>query len=105
MAANLTSPLALPTGVLAGIGRYPSAVAGEILWTGAFVGLGYWFGASWSGLLETVEDSLGILVGLCLAAAALGLLWLVRSRRSPATAVPEEATVDPARRAGGSLRW
>jgi membrane-associated protein len=83
----LLTPLALPAGVLAGIGRYPPpafvvcAVAGEALWTGAFVGLGYAFGESWSGILDIVQDSIGVVLGLALAAGALGLLVFVWSRR------------------------
>jgi membrane protein DedA with SNARE-associated domain len=84
----LLTPLSLPAGVLAGVGRYPPAafvacaVAGEVLWTALFVGLGYLFGDSWSGIMEIVQDSFGVLVGVALAAGAIAMLWLVRSQRS-----------------------
>jgi membrane protein DedA with SNARE-associated domain len=87
----LLTPLAVPAGALAGIGRYPPAVfltcvvAGEALWIGLFVGLGYLFGDSWSGILETVQDSVGIVLGLALMAAALGLLLFVGRRGSAAS--------------------
>jgi membrane protein DedA with SNARE-associated domain len=82
----LLTPLAFPAGVLAGVGRYSTAaycaavVAGELLWTGAYVGLGYAFGDSWSGILDTVQDSLGLVVGLCLVLIAGGLLVFTQLR-------------------------
>jgi membrane protein DedA with SNARE-associated domain len=83
----LLTPLSVPATVLAALGRYPLgyfaafAVAGELIWTGAFVALGYAFGESWSTLLEWVQDSLGLLAGLCLAGVGVALLvWLLRNR-------------------------
>jgi membrane-associated protein len=83
----LLTPLSLPATLLAAIGRYPApwfvafAAAGEMLWTGVFVGIGYLFGASWSGILQIVQDSVGLVAGLGVAAVAIGLLvWLVRPR-------------------------
>jgi len=73
--------------VLAALGRYPLsyfagvAAAGELVWTGAFVGLGYAFGESWSTVVEWVDDSAGLLAGLCVAGIGLALLvWLPRNR-------------------------
>jgi membrane protein DedA with SNARE-associated domain len=60
-------------------------VAGEALWVGLFVGLGYLFSDSWPGILETVQDSVGIVLGLALMAAALGLLLFVGRRGSAAS--------------------
>jgi membrane-associated protein len=88
----LLTPLSLPAGVLAGVGRYPPsafaacAVAGELLWTGLYVGIGYLFGESWSGVLDTVGDSAGLAAGLALAAVAAAGLLLMRARRAPVTA-------------------
>ncbi|HZQ98629.1 MAG TPA: DedA family protein [Chloroflexota bacterium] len=83
----LLTPLSLPATLLAAIGRYPApwfvafAAAGELLWTGVFVGIGYLFGESWSGILQIVQDSVGLVAGLGVAAVAIGmLLWLVRAR-------------------------
>ena len=89
----LVTPLSLPATVVAGVGQYPvssfaaSVVTGEALWTAGYVGLGYLFGESWSGILDTVQESKGLLAGLGLAAAALALLtFVLRSQRpsSPA---------------------
>jgi membrane protein DedA with SNARE-associated domain len=87
----LLTPLAMPATVLAALSRYPMAyfagvaAAGELLWTGAFVGLGYAFGESWSSLVDWVEDSAGILIGLCLAGVGVAVLvWLLR-KDAPAT--------------------
>jgi membrane protein DedA with SNARE-associated domain len=80
----LLTPLAFPTSILAGASAYPAlgfasyAALGEALWTGVYVGVGYVFGASWSGISDTVQDSAGLLAGLGIAALALALLWLLR---------------------------
>ena len=93
----LLTPLSLPATVLAALGRYPVytfaaiAAVGEVIWTGIFVGLGYAFGESWSSLVGWVEDSAGLLAGLCLAAVAAVLLFcLLRSRgeQAPVQSAP-----------------
>ena len=83
----LVTPLGMPATVLAALGRYPIAsfagiaAAGELIWTGAFVGLGYAFGDSWQTVVDWVHDSAGLLAGLCLAAVGVALLvWLLRNR-------------------------
>jgi len=83
----LVTPLAMPATILAALGRYPLAyfagvaAAGELIWTGAFVGLGYAFGDSWSSLVDWVSDSAGLLAGLCLVAVGVALMvWLLRNR-------------------------
>jgi membrane-associated protein len=89
----LVTPLGLPATVLAALGRYPLAsfaviaAAGELIWTGAFVGLGYAFGDSWQTVVEWVDDSAGVLAGLCVAAIGTALLvWLLRKRAVEAPA-------------------
>src|SRR5205085_2251163 len=88
----LFTPLALPATVLAGVSEYParsfaiSVVAGEALWVAAYVGLGYLFGESFSGLLDAIDEGRGLLAGLGVAAAALVVLTLVR--RAQAVAPP-----------------
>ena len=89
----LVTPMALPATVVAGVSRYPVAafalwaVAGELIWTAAYVGIGYLFGDSWSGILETVQDSAGLIAGLGLTAVAAPLLIvLLRARRPVAAA-------------------
>jgi membrane protein DedA with SNARE-associated domain len=62
------------------------AVAGELIWTAAYVGLGYLFGDSWSGILETVQDSAGLIAGLGLTAVAVPLLIALLRARRPVTA-------------------
>lgn len=83
----LLTPLSLPTTVLAALGSYPFgtfalvAALGEVVWTAVYVGIGYFFGESWSALTGWVEDRAGLVGGLCLFAVAVGLLvWLLRSR-------------------------
>jgi membrane-associated protein len=85
----LLTPLAAPTAVVAGLSRHPlaaygaSVVAGEALWAGIYVGLGYVFGESWSSILDWVQDSAGLVAGLGLTAVAVGLLsWLMRAGRA-----------------------
>ena len=87
----LLTPLSLPATVLAALGGYrvfafaAIAAVGEMIWTGIFVGVGYAFGESWSSLTDWVDDSAGLLAGLCLAAVAAGLLvYLLRSRSEQA---------------------
>jgi membrane-associated protein len=90
----LLTPLALPAGVLAGIGRYSAsafvgcAVAGELLWTAGYVGVGYLFGESWSGILDTASDSAGLVAALGVAVLALGLLVYLRAKGSAPSAQP-----------------
>ena len=83
----LLTPFALPATVLAGISHYPVVrfaalvIAGESLWTSGFVALGYIFGESWSSLMETVSDSVGVIAGLGITGAAVWLLVVqLRSR-------------------------
>ena len=74
--------------MLAGIGRHPllvfvaCAIGGEALWDGRVHGLGSPLGDSWSGILDTVEDSVGpVVLGLALAVGAVAALIVVlRSR-------------------------
>ena len=85
----LLTPLSLPATVLAAVGRYPAvsfvgfAAVGEVLWTGVFVGIGYVFGESWSGVLQIVQDSVGLAAGLGVAVLALVLLVMVLRSRQP----------------------
>jgi len=79
----LVTPLSLPATVVAGISQYPvgsfaaCVVTGEVLWVAAYVGLGYAFGDSFSGIIDAVQESKGLLAGLGLAATALALLAVV----------------------------
>jgi membrane-associated protein len=95
----LVTPLALPATVVAAVSRYPAprfaaaAVGGEALWTLAYVGLGYVFGESWSGVADWVQDSAGLLAGLGVAGIAAALLWLLLRAR-PAQPAPVVALRD-----------
>jgi membrane-associated protein len=89
----LFTPLSLPATVVAGASRYPvgafalCAVTGETLWAGGYVGLGYLFGESWSGILDTVRESAGLLAGLGVAGGAGALLALtLRAQRASSPA-------------------
>ena len=76
----LLTPFAMPATVLAGISNYPVirfagvVFVGELLWTGGFVAIGFVFGESWSSVMETVSDSVGLIAGLGITGAAVWLL-------------------------------
>lgn len=85
----LLTPFALPATVLAGISHYPVlrfaglVFAGESLWTGGFVALGYIFGESWSSLMDTVTDSIGLVTGIGITVVAIwALVVYTRARTS-----------------------
>jgi membrane-associated protein len=73
----LLTPLALPTTVVAALTGFPVAgfasvsLAGELVWTSIYVGLGYAFGQSWPALVGTLGDGAGVAAGLGLAAVGL----------------------------------
>jgi membrane protein DedA with SNARE-associated domain len=83
------TPLALPVTVVAAVGGYPLPtflaydLAGEAVWTGGYVGLGYLFGQSWSGIADVLTDGAGLLTGAALIALALVLAdrLVLRPRR------------------------
>lgn len=76
----LLTGLAVPTNLVAGAGAYPLsrflayAAVGELIWTGQFLALGWWFGPSWVALLEYLDDAVTVLTTLAVAA---GLVWLL----------------------------
>ncbi len=97
----LLTPLAFPTSIVAGVSRYPLAffaafaVAGEALWTGAYLAIGYVFGQSWPSIAETVQDAAQLAAGLGLVVAALALLAVIwRRQRAAARAQATRAAGD-----------
>jgi membrane-associated protein len=83
----LLTGLALPTNLAAGAGTYPLArflayaVAGEAIWTGQFLALGWLFGPSWVSLLDYLDDSVMVLTMLALTVGLLAVLvWLLRPK-------------------------
>jgi membrane-associated protein len=84
----LLTPLAMPTAVVAGLsGHRPAAyaasvAAGELVWTLLYIGLGYFFGASWPAVLAWVGDGAGLVAGLGVAAVAVALLIRVNRAAS-----------------------
>lgn len=86
MTRCLLTGLALPTNLVAGASTYPLArfvayaLAGEAVWTGQFLALGWLFGPSWVSLLDYLDDAVTVLTTL---AVAIGLVViLVRLLRS-----------------------
>jgi membrane-associated protein len=81
----LLTPLALPANVVAALTGFPIAgfaavsLAGELVWTTTYVGLGYAFGRSWPALLDALDDYSGVAAGLALA--AVGLIAAASLRR------------------------
>jgi membrane-associated protein len=83
----LLTGLAFPTNLAAGAGTYPLArflayaVAGEAIWTGQFLTLGWLFGPSWVSLLDYLNDAITVLTTLALTVALIAVLvWLLRPK-------------------------
>jgi membrane protein DedA with SNARE-associated domain len=80
----LLTPLSVPANVVAALAGLPAAafvatsLAGELIWTTLYVGLGFAFGESWPALLDLVNESTGLAAGVALVligAAAAVILW------------------------------
>jgi membrane-associated protein len=93
--------LAAPTNLVAGAGGYPVghfalyALAGEAIWAGGLVGLGWWYGANWVALLDYLSDAATALTALAVAAGlGYALVRLLRQKPAeparPAARRPEE---------------
>jgi membrane-associated protein len=83
----LLTGLAFPTNLAAGAGTYPLArflayaVAGEAIWTGQFLTLGWLFGPGWVSLLDYLNDAITVLTTLALTVALIAVLvWLLRPK-------------------------
>jgi membrane protein DedA with SNARE-associated domain len=82
----LFAPLGPSINVAAGALRYShraftlAGVAGELVWVGLYVGLGYVFGANLEAATELASSALGLLAALA-AFAVLGLWLLAAARR------------------------
>jgi membrane-associated protein len=81
----LLTGLAFPTNLAAGVSTYPLArflayaVAGEAIWTGQFLALGWLFGPSWVSLLDYLDDAFTVLTTLALTVGLIAVLvWLLR---------------------------
>ncbi len=76
----LLTGLAVPTNLVAGAGTYPLArflayaVAGEAIWTGQFLALGWLFGPSWVSLLDYLDDAMMVLTTLAVAIVLVVIL-------------------------------
>lgn len=99
----LLTPAAPPLNLLAGATGFAAAAfvlfagTGEILWSAAYVGLGYFFGASWSSVLDYVQDAPPVLVLLVLGLACVAAgIWLAR-RPARTTRPARGRTGQPAR--------
>jgi membrane-associated protein len=92
----LLTGMALPTNLVAGAGGYPAArfvifaVAGEAIWSGMLVELGWLYGANWVSLLDYLENATTALTGLAVA-GAIGYA-LVRLLRAPRHSKPPNET-------------
>ena len=89
------TPLSLPVNVGAALIEYPLfsfaglSLTGEALYTGGYVGIGYYVGESWTAWSEIVSDSSGLLIGLgfvLVAGLAAWFVWSRDARRSNAPA-------------------
>jgi len=101
----LLTPLASPLNLLAGATGFAAmsfvsfAGAGELLWSAAYVGLGYVFGTSWTAVSDAVQDVPATLVFLLIGLACVAAgLWLARRPTSgrPRPVAPRPPAATPA---------
>lgn len=83
----LVTPLAIPTGLIAGGSGYPFLkfllfdLAGEVTWIALFGGLGYAFGDQWELIGEFISNFSGLIVSLL--AIGAGVYLVARFWRKP----------------------
>ncbi len=83
----LLTPLGIPVNLAAGNSRYPfkkfllAAIAGEILWAGGYIYLGYIFGNNWETLLEYINGAPQILALAVLGIGSVMLAYHLQKRR------------------------
>lgn len=97
-----------PVSVLAGADAYPFrlffvfALAGEVLWAGGYVGLGWIFGDNWDELLDFIGNVSWFAAAAVAAGVLAGVAWhlyrrITRTRDGPsehdASALPESTPV------------
>jgi membrane protein DedA with SNARE-associated domain len=96
----LLTPLGLPVNLLAGASGYSVAAfmgitaVGAAIRAGLYLGLGYWFGASWTAIFDEVQDLPLFLAGLFVGVASLALgirLWRRRHPRPRARPIASTA--------------
>jgi membrane protein DedA with SNARE-associated domain len=83
----LLTGLALPTNLVAGASAYPLtrflayALVGEAIWAGQLLTLGWWYGPSWVGLLDYLDDAVTVITALAVAVGlAVILIRLLRAK-------------------------
>lgn len=88
----MLTPLALPTNLIAGSGRYSYArflaldALGELIWICGYIGLGYTFAAQWETIGDLAGSLSGVLVGLLALGVAVGLGYRTWRRLGAAAA-------------------
>lgn len=90
----MLTPLALPTNLIAGSGRYAYGrflaldALGELTWIALYGGLGYLFADQWEALSELADNLVGVLVGALVLAVAAALAYRTWRRRALAATRP-----------------
>jgi membrane-associated protein len=99
---SVLSSLAIPTNLIAGSSDYRFKsflifdVAGEVLWFGAYGGLGYAFGSQWELISQFLADFGGLIAGLAVLAIGgyYAIRWLNSGQQKLAPAVDEIIMVE-----------
>lgn len=79
----LITPLGVPVNFIAGIHKYSFkkflfwAIAGELLWSGLYIYLGYYFGANWQSIADYISKTPELL-----AAAIIGVGLIILGIRN-----------------------